>query len=123
MDQTTRVCDPPVTLERDRRVRSFFCSSCGTRATSHPKAVAVRDIDLFFIVDGPYTQMNTAAPYQHRWLMIRQPFWRAPRYIEWRGDAALQHFYGDLKFLEQHMSSITPPILGHFVRRSPDWIF
>ncbi|MDO8903695.1 ABC transporter substrate-binding protein [Hydrogenophaga sp.] len=33
--------------------------------------------------------------------------WRAPRYIEWRVDAALQHFYGELKFLEQDMSSIT----------------
>ncbi len=32
---------------------------------------------------------------------------RAPRYIEWRVDAALQHFYGELKFLEQDMSSLT----------------
>jgi ABC-type amino acid transport substrate-binding protein len=32
---------------------------------------------------------------------------RAPRYIEWRVDAALQHFYGDLKFLEQDMAGIT----------------
>ena len=33
--------------------------------------------------------------------------WRAPRYIEWRVDAALQHFYGELKFLEQDLSGIT----------------
>ena len=56
-----------------------------------------------------------AAQWTQLWLFAVLPImllgglllWRAPRYIEWRVDAALQHFYGDLKFLEQDMSSIT----------------
>jgi hypothetical protein len=56
-----------------------------------------------------------AAQWTQLWLFAVLPImllgglllWRAPRYIEWRVDAALQHFYGDLKFLEQDMSSIS----------------
>ncbi|OGB49880.1 MAG: hypothetical protein A2W72_12135 [Burkholderiales bacterium RIFCSPLOWO2_12_67_14] len=33
---------------------------------------------------------------------------RAPRYIEWRVEAALQYFYGELMFLEEDLSRITP---------------
>lgn len=33
---------------------------------------------------------------------------RAPRYIEWRVDAALQYFYGELKFLEEDLSRSPP---------------
>ena len=29
---------------------------------------------------------------------------RAPRYIDWRVDAAILHFYGELKFLEEDLS-------------------
>ena len=45
---------------------------------------------------------------------------RAPRYIEWRVDAALQHFYGELKFLEEDLSRNDPrdpTALRPFVRR------
>ncbi|MEZ5705755.1 MAG: ABC transporter substrate-binding protein [Burkholderiaceae bacterium] len=45
---------------------------------------------------------------------------RAPRYIDWRVRAALQHFYGELKFLEEDMARQTgddPTRLRPFVRR------
>lgn len=34
--------------------------------------------------------------------------WRAPSLIEWRVDAALQHFYGELKFLEEDLTRNPP---------------
>ncbi|MGS5087820.1 ABC transporter substrate-binding protein [Hydrogenophaga sp. A37] len=45
---------------------------------------------------------------------------RAPRYIDWRVDAALQHFYGELKFLEEEILRAAPgepAVLHPFVRR------
>jgi hypothetical protein len=45
---------------------------------------------------------------------------RAPRYIDWRVDAALQHFYGELKFLEEELTHAAPgdsAVLQPFVRR------
>lgn len=45
---------------------------------------------------------------------------RAPRYIDWRVDAALQHFYGELKFLEEELARAAPgepALLRPFVRR------
>lgn len=47
---------------------------------------------------------------------------RAPRCIGWRVDAAPQHFYGELKFLEEDLARAAPgepPLLRPFVRR-PD---
>ncbi|MBT9552723.1 MAG: ABC transporter substrate-binding protein [Hydrogenophaga sp.] len=45
---------------------------------------------------------------------------RAPRYIDWRVDAALQHFYGELKFLEDDLANTAPgdpAVLRPFLRR------
>jgi hypothetical protein len=45
---------------------------------------------------------------------------RAPRYIDWRVRAALQHFYGELKFLEEDLARIPtgdPALLLPFERR------
>jgi hypothetical protein len=45
---------------------------------------------------------------------------RAPRYIDWRVRAALQHFYGELKFLEEELARVpagAPNQLRPFVRR------
>jgi len=35
---------------------------------------------------------------------------RAPRYIDWRVDAAILHFYGELKFLEEDLSKNPDPV-------------
>lgn len=45
---------------------------------------------------------------------------RAPRYIEWRIEAALLHFYGELQFLEDEFTHLAQPgedILGQFEQR------
>ena len=45
---------------------------------------------------------------------------RAPRYIEWRIEAALLHFYGELQFLEDEFSHLAQPgedILWQFEQR------
>ena len=45
---------------------------------------------------------------------------RAPRYIEWRVEAALLHFYGELQFLEDEFSQLTEPgedTIGQFELR------
>jgi len=45
---------------------------------------------------------------------------RAPRYIDWRVDAALQHFYGELKFLEEELLQVATgetTVRQQFVRR------
>lgn len=45
---------------------------------------------------------------------------RAPRYIAWRVDAALQHFYGELKFLEEDIAAAAAaaqPEMGVLSRR------